>query len=178
MMNLTNIPFNLTINAAYIIPTIILAGSLVTDLRTRKIYNKWVVVSIILAVANSFYFFGWDGLQQGALGGGLALIMTLPLVLLGALGAGDMKILFAFGLATTYSGVFSVLIFSIFWGAAIGILMAIRRGKGKTLVKNTFKILTAQPRDVSTFQTMPYSIALFLGWITFLVCAAHQGSLI
>ena len=164
-----------SLTLSYVIPSVILLGALATDLRTRKIYNKWVAICIVLAIFNSFYFFGWEGLQQGALAGGLALVATVPLVLIGALGAGDMKILFAFGLASTYQGVFSVLIFSILWGGLIGIALAVLRGQGKRLFNNTLKIILAKPRDESTYQKMPYSVALVLGWITFIVLSFWQG---
>ena len=157
-------------------PTIILLGAAFTDVQSHKIYNKWVVISIFLALLSSFLCFQFAGLQQGALAAGVALLLTLPLVLLGALGAGDMKILFAFGLAQTYSAVFSVVVISFLWAAIIGIGLSIVRGRAKILAKNTYKILTAQPRDESSFQKIPYSVALFLAWITYILMGLQQGA--
>jgi ABC-type proline/glycine betaine transport system permease subunit len=87
-----------------------------------------------------------------------------------------MKILFAFGLAQTYSAVFSVVVISFLWAALIGIGLSIVRGRAKILAKNTYKILTAQPRDESSFQKIPYSVALFLAWITYILMGLQQGA--
>ena len=160
-----------------IIPTVILFGALATDLRSHKILNKWVAISIILALLNSFYFYGWSGLEQGLIAGGVVLVVMIPLVLIGALGAGDMKILFAFALTATFQEVFSVFVFSILWGGVIGVGMAIYRGQAKRLFGNTVRILTAKPRDIETYQRIPYTIALVLGWVTYLFIGVRQGGI-
>ncbi|MCB0350134.1 MAG: prepilin peptidase [Bdellovibrionales bacterium] len=159
-------------------PTLILLVALITDIRTRKVPNVWVLISIVIALASSYYFYEFDGLKQGAIAAGMALLLTLPLVLLGALGAGDMKIMFAFGLAGTYQQVFSVIVFSFLWGALIGIGISIVRGRARALLINTFKILTSQPRDDVELLKIPYTVALMLGWITYLVLGAQQGALL
>ena len=162
---------------ATIIPSIILLGALVTDLRSHKIFNSWVMISIVLAACNAFYFFGWSGLQEGAIAGLVVLVVMIPLVLIGALGAGDMKVLFAFALTSTFQEIFSVLIFSILWGAVIGIVTAIFKGQIKRLFGNTLGILTGKVHDTSQFQKVPYTAALILGWLTYLVIGFSQGGL-
>ncbi len=157
-------------------PTIILLGAVITDVRNHKIYNKWVMVSICLALISSFLCFKFAGLQQGALAAGLALLLTLPLVILGALGAGDMKLLFAFGLAQTYSAVFSVIVISFLWAGVLGIVLSIVRGRSRILAENTLRLLTAQPRDESTFQKLPFSVPLLLAWITYILLGLKQGA--
>ncbi len=160
---------------ATVIPSVILLGALVTDLRSHKILNGWVMISIVLAVCNTFYFFGWTGLQEGAVASLVVLIVMIPLVLIGALGSGDMKILFAFALASTFQEIFSVLVFSILWGAVIGIASAIMKGQTKRLFGNTLGILTGKTRDSTQFQKVPYTVALVLGWVTYLVIGFSQG---
>ncbi len=162
---------------ATIVPSIILLGGLVTDLRMHKIMNRWVAVSIILALVNAYLFYSWSGLEQGAIAGAIVLVVMVPLVLIGALGAGDMKLLFAFALTSTYQEVFSVFVFSIIWGGLIGLGMAIYRGQAKRLLGNTMRILTAKPRDPTTYHRIPYTVALVLGWATFLLFGVRQGGL-
>jgi Flp pilus assembly protein protease CpaA len=162
----------------YIVPTLILLVALITDVKTRKIPNKWVLISCVLAIISSFYFFEMEGIKQGAVGAGVALLMTLPLVLLGALGAGDMKLMFAFGLATNYSTTFAVLVLSFFWAVAIGLGIAFYKGRGRKLLNNTFKILTSQKPELESLERIPYTIALMAGWITFVLLGLKQGALL
>jgi prepilin peptidase CpaA len=162
-----------------LIPTIILLVAMITDLRERKIYNKWILLAIFLAIGNSFYFYSYDGLQQGALAAGIALLLTLPLVLIGALGAGDMKLMFAFGLATTYQTVFAIMLLSFIWAALLGILLAIYKGRMKHLLMNTFRLATSptERKDLD-LQTIPYTVPIFFSWITFILLGLKQGALL
>lgn len=160
------------------IPTIILFVAVLFDVKTYKIPNVWVMISILLAIISSYYFYGFVGIKQGAIAAGVAIIMMLPLVLLGVLGAGDMKIMFAFGLATTYPAVFTVIIFSFLWAAIVGVSLAFIKGRGLELLLNTFKIMTTGPGEKKDLQKIPYSIALILGWITFILLGIKQGGLI
>lgn len=163
--------------ASLIIPTIILFVALLTDIKTRKIPNVWIIVSVVLALANSYYFYEFDGLKQGAQAAGLALALTLPLVLIGALGAGDMKLMFAFGMATTYSSVFSVLVFSFIWAAIVGVAFAIFKGQGAALFKNTIRVVTSNKDSTPELQKIPYTIALALAWLTYIAIGYQQGAL-
>ena len=161
-----------------IVPTIVLVSALVIDVRTHKIPNKLVLVAIVLCLLSSFYFYEFEGLKQGALAAGLAILMTLPLVLIGALGAGDMKLMFAFGLATTYSAVFSVLVFSFFWAVFIGVALAVANGQSKRMLNNIITIVLTRSSEGTQLQRIPYTIPLFLGWVTFVVLGLRQGGLL
>ena len=164
--------------AAFIAPTIILLVAFITDVKTHKIPNLWVMFSIVLALANSYYFYDFEGLKQGAIAAFVALIMTLPLVLFGALGAGDMKLLFAFGLTSTYPAVFSVIVFSFIWAAIIGVAFAFIRGQSRLLFMNMYQIVTTTSHENIQTMKIPFSVAIILGWATFLIIGVKQGALI
>ncbi len=161
---------------ALFVPSIILLVAVIIDVKTYKIPNTWVVISIVLALISSYYFYDFNGLREGSRAACVALAMLLPLVLLGVLGAGDMKIMFAFGFASTYPVVFTVIIFSFVWAAIVGIALALVKGRGLELLLNTVRIATAGPGERKDLQRLPYSIALILGWITFLILGANQGA--
>jgi prepilin peptidase CpaA len=163
-------------NSALLAPTMILLGALITDVRTHKIPNKWILISIAIALFSSYYFYSFEGLKQGALASGLAIILTLPFVMIGALGAGDLKLLFVFGLATTYQTVFSVVMLSFLWGALLGVAWAIREKKFKKLISNTFKIISVKPHDKTELMKIPYTIAIFFAWMTYLLIGFKQGA--
>lgn len=159
-------------------PSVILLVAMILDVKTFKIPNTWVVISIFLALASSYYFYQFDGIKQGAIAGGVAIAMMLPLVLLGVLGAGDMKLMFAFGLATTYSAVFTVIVLSFFWAALVGIIFSLIKGRAFELLMNTIRIMSSAPSDKKDLQKIPYSIALTLGWVTFVLLGFKQGAFI
>ena len=152
-----------------ITPTLILLAGLITDLRSRKIYNWLVISALVLALVHSFYFYdGMSGLIQGAQGAGIALLLTLPMVLIGVLGAGDMKLLFAFGFATSYSATMNVIIYSFIWAAIIGLGYAIFTGRIKNVLHNIKDIGSGKKPEKESLNHIPYTVAIVLAWFTYL----------
>ena len=152
-----------------VIPSLILFGALVTDLRSRKIYNWYVIAAAVLALANSFYFFQWSGITQGLAGAGLALLLTLPLVLVGVLGAGDMKLLIVFGLGTSYSAVFAVLVASFIWAAVFGLIYAVLSGGFRRMLGNMAAITKGENAKTLKLHQIPFTVAIVIGWMTYLM---------
>ena len=160
-----------------ITPTLILLAGLITDLRSRKIYNWLVLTCLAAAIAHSIYFFDFmPGLIQGAQGAGVALMLTLPMVLIGVLGAGDMKLLFAFGFATSYSATFSVVIYSFVWAAIFGLIYAIVSGRFKTMLLNMKDLAAGKKPEEAKLNHIPFTVAIVLAWGTY-VFSLNGGSL-
>ena len=104
-----------------------LGAAVFTDLRERRIPNKVTVAGAAAAIALSALDVG--GLPTGALlGFGIALAVSFPAFALGALGAGDAKLLAAVGAFVGGGGLFAVFIYSGFAGGLLGLASAIRRG--------------------------------------------------
>lgn len=158
-----------------IIPTLILLAGVVDDLRSRKVHNWLVLTLAAVALASTFWFAGWAGLQSGIFGMIVALVMTLPLVLGRILGAGDMKLLAVFGLACQWNAVASVLVLSIFWGAILGLMRAIVSGQAMTLIHSTLNVAMRRKPSEESLQRMPYSVALLFGWLTHLTLLRLPG---
>ena len=160
-----------------IVPSLILIAGLIDDLRSRKIHN-WLVLSC-LAVALVYSFVTKDslGFRLSLLAGGIAIGMTLPLVLLKILGAGDMKLMIAFGVATDYQAVIEVIVYSFFWGALLGIITALLNKDGLQLFKNTLKIATKKEVTQKELHKIPYSVALLFGWLTHVSTQVYGGLL-
>jgi prepilin peptidase CpaA len=71
--------------------------AVMTDLRSRRISNKLTFPAMLLGLVANTALGGWGGLQNSALGWAAGLgIMLIPFVL-GAMGAGDVKLLAAIG---------------------------------------------------------------------------------
>src|SRR5688572_11150512 len=98
-----------------LVPTFILLAGVVDDLRSRKVHNWLVGILLVLAVTFQLLNQGWFGLQQGALGAGTALAVGFPLVLVRLMGAGDLKLMLAFGMATSWNVTLTVLFWALLW---------------------------------------------------------------
>jgi Flp pilus assembly protein protease CpaA len=150
---------------ALAIPTIILALGVADDLRSRKVHNELVLACFGLAAAFCLYDGGAAGLLTGLMGLGAAAMLTLPLVLFGVLGAGDMKIFMAFGMAVTWDAVIGTGFGSLIWGAVFGIFRAMLSGELKLLMQNMIHVAMKKP--AVELHRIPYTVALFMGWATY-----------
>ena len=124
----------------YVIDTILVAGLLYavfTDLRVRKISNRLTYPVMLFGLLANWAIGGWDGLQHASLGwlAGLG-IMLIPF-LLGAMGAGDVKLMAAIG---AVKGPEFVLIATLYACVAGGLLAIYYLIKEKR-VSNTFRYI-------------------------------------
>ena len=163
---------------AHLVPSIILFAGLVDDLRSRKVHNWLVLSAMVFAIVGTYFLGGgFDGLKEGLLGCGVAIALMLPMVLLGMLGAGDMKLMMAFGLSTDTTTVLWVVIYSFIWGAILGLIRALLQKEGWNLLKNMFLILKGKKREEIKYHKIPFTVALFFGWLTHLSLQASGGLL-
>jgi prepilin peptidase CpaA len=149
------------------LPSLILIGAVITDLRTKKVFNWYIVVAAVCALANTVYFFGYDGIIGGLLGAGLAAAMAIPLWLAKVLGGGDVKLLMVLGLCTSYGTVFNVILGSFIFAAVIGIVYAIFNGTFKILTLNTLAVLKGEKPERITFHKLPFTVAILMAWVTY-----------
>lgn len=152
----------------YIIPSLILIGALITDLRSRKIYNKYLLPCAVIALAQVIYFFGLSGLPAAFASLGMGVLVTLPLVLVGVLGAGDMKLFAVFGLATSITIVLNVVIAAFVWAAVFGIIYSLVNGSFKKLVTNMGTLSTGGKASKLELHQIPFTLPIFIGWLTYL----------
>lgn len=157
--------FDLTL----IVPTLILFAGVIDDLYSKKVHNYLVLALIFLAVIYQFFAHGSQGLVDGLISAGLALAITLPMVLSRMLGAGDMKLMMAFGLSTMWPNVLWTIIYSFIWAALLGVLHALLNKKGKLLFMKTFSLVVTKGKDFESDFKIPYTIALAFGWLHHLV---------
>ena len=148
------------------IPTLILLAGVIDDLFSKKIHNWLTLTALVVALIFQLYAGGWETLKWGLLGLVVALAISLPMVLSQMLGAGDMKLLMVFGLATGVTPVIKTVVFSLAWGALLGIFQSLFKGEIKSLLKNTIKIASLQKVQKTQYHTIPYTVALFFGWLT------------
>ena len=135
-----------------------------------------LILSIIVLIIVLFFLTliligfggGQDRLITGLWGFSLGILLGAPLVLLGILGGGDFKLMAVIGLATDWNSLLWMSVYSILWGGLLGLVRAILDKSALQLIKNSFAILNPLvKKEEITLHKIPYSIALFFGWITY-----------
>ena len=167
-----------------LLATGILMTGVVEDLRARKVRNTVFLICLAIAfIAELVVGLATHSLGPTILiavtGFGCAIAITLPFVLFGVLGAGDMKLFAAFGMATSWNAVLTVFIASLVWGAVLGLVSSFTHGQGKALLRNTLGIFVPAYRvDRTQMHAMPYTVALLFGWVSYLVILNTSGGLL
>jgi prepilin peptidase CpaA len=110
-----------------------LAAAVVLDVRTRRIPN-WLTAGIAAAGFGISAGGGHVSVAQAALGMTIGLALMLPGHIIGATGAGDVKLMAAVGAVVGPVPIVRVFLYSAIAGGAIAIAIAVRRG----LVQETF----------------------------------------
>lgn len=155
--------------APIVAATAILVAGVVDDLRSRKFHN-WLFLAcaafatVVLVVSD-----GPGAMLLGVLGFVAGFALLTPLVLMKIIGAGDMKLMAAFGIVAGWEAVLTVSVAALLWGALFGLLRTVLRGQFKSLASNMFSIVILKDRQGLQLQTMPYTVALLMGWLTHLV---------
>lgn len=154
-------------------PTALLLAACLTDIKYRKVLNWFVVASFICILGYHFAFANKEILFEGFLGFAMACTLTLPLYLMRAIGAGDLKIFALFGLSTTPDAVIFTFIASLLWGSALGIIRAVFNKQGDILVNNFIKIVKLQKPEPHTLHQIPFTVALLAGWFSYVIYTGY-----
>ncbi|MDB5056102.1 MAG: prepilin peptidase [Bacilli bacterium] len=166
------------INAVLIL---VLMISVVTDLKSRKIYNNVIFPGLAAAFAVHFLTGGWVELGEAAIGCFIGFGVLLIPYLLGGMGAGDVKLL---ALVGALKGTYFVLAASIYMaliGAAIAVVVLLcRKGTGARLWQIVFVLyglrygvkipLFVEKSSLSA--AYPYGVAIAGGAV---LCLGYKG---
>jgi prepilin peptidase CpaA len=159
---------------------IVMAVCVVTDLRSRKIYNVVIFPSLVFAIGVHALAGGWAGLGYSLLGFAAGLSILLIPYLMGGMGAGDVKLLALVGALQGALFVFEASIYMALFGAvmALGIVLfksGIReriRFIGYVLICLRFRMLPSLEGGYWTTGAYPYGVAIAGGSI---VCLWLKG---
>jgi prepilin peptidase CpaA len=116
----------------------ILAVALVTDLKTRKIYNWLTFPGMAAGLAVSAGAGGLAGLQGSLVGLLAASGVFLVGFLLGQMGAGDVKLMAAVGAWLGWPAAFAAVLYVTFIGGVIAVGLAARHGTLTLLLRNVY----------------------------------------
>jgi len=136
----------------------LLIPALYCDLRTRRVPNAITLPAIALALALQATLNGTEGLIEALQGGGLGLILLLPLFAAGKFGGGDVKLLVAIGALRGASFLWRAALLGAMAGGVLAFgLLAYHRELGYVALGVMSK------GSYRTERTYPYSPAIALG---------------
>jgi prepilin peptidase CpaA len=137
----------LPITTDAIVLTIVAAGSgaaAIIDLRTRRVPNPLTLSLAATGIALAAAGFGRVGLGASIAGCVLGAALMLPGHLLGATGAGDVKLLGALGTLLGPGLTFKAFLATAIAGGAIAVVVAVRRGRLRRTLTTTTRLATGQ----------------------------------
>jgi prepilin peptidase CpaA len=149
------------------VSTFILVVGFGDDLRSRKIHNGLVIGLFLLALIFIYAIRGMGGVAHGLIGSAEAFALTFPLVYMGAIGGGDMKLFSVFAMTSEPYAILIIYMYAIVAGAFIGLVRATVSGELMTVVRSTAAIATSASAKPSGTHSIPFSAALLLGWLTY-----------
>ncbi len=175
----------------------VLACAVATDVRSRRIPNKLVLLGLLSGLAlqatvtpGAGLFsepFGALGLLQGGAGMLVGLVLLLPMYALGAMGAGDVKLMAVIG---TFLGPLEVLgagLSSVLAGGVLALLVALFQGSLRKVTGNVkVMVLGSVLRGMSGGSAridappaatgqLPYAVAIASGTVAYLLLTRYFG---
>lgn len=104
-----------------------LTAALFTDIKSMKIPN-WITVScLLMGLFAQGLIKGWVGLLMAGGGAATGFLVLLLMYLLGAVGAGDVKLFAGIGAWTGMLFTLQVVMYSVLFGALIGWIIVLKR---------------------------------------------------
>ena len=119
-----------------------LTAAVVTDIRARRIPN-WLTAGIAAAGFGIAAAGGQVTLAQAALGMLTGLLLMLPGHVIGATGAGDVKLMAAIGAVVGTGSILRVFLYSAVAGGVFALAVAMRRGQLQQTVFDATRLVTA-----------------------------------
>jgi prepilin peptidase CpaA len=160
----------MTIAEAVAIAVVIVAS--VWDVATSRIPNVLTFTAIGLALA--FHLMVGGGAPYAALGLLVGLAVFFPMFALGAMGAGDVKLMAALGAWIGWKAILFVALYGSLAGGALGLVIGMRRRYLRKALSNLkmlatywwvegVKPLPALTLEAKDSQRLPYALAIAAG---------------
>jgi prepilin peptidase CpaA len=163
-----------------------LAAAVITDLRARLIPNALVLAGALTGFLLAALHPQGIGFLSALGGLALGLALFLPVYLLRAMGAGDVKLMAMAGAFLGPAAIFEAALWVLLTGGVLALVLALRRGVARRMAANLREMFfsaaaSVQIRSLPDFSTgpqtaarLPYAVAIALGVAAFLL-ARHLG---
>lgn len=155
---------------------LMLVLAVITDLSTHKIPNVLVLFGLVVSLILQSMVAEGTGWLNWITGVAVAFACFIPLYLLRAMAAGDVKLMMAVGGFLGYPLIITAVTYSYFAGGVIAICYVLIKGRGKLLMQNLYMMMVGQfikatsgvnINDGQVFQQsagrIPYALAIAVG---------------
>lgn len=178
----------LLLDVRYGVLTAFLLAAVYTDLAARKIPNRLVYSGLALAIACQTALPSGEGLWVSLEGMGLGLAMFLPLYLLRAMGAGDVKLMAMVGAFVGPQLIVGATLVTLVAGGIMAVMATLRKrafwrliGNLKVMFLGSMTKLAAGQLPVpdqpaASVGKLPYALAITagtLGYLSWARCMTH-----
>ena len=150
----------------FILPGLILVSAMVDDLRSKKIHNVLLIILFVFAVISIVFLQGFSALLPAFGKLLVALSISASLFFLKVLGGGDVKLYSVLALVLSPRVLILSLILGFVWGAILGVVKIILDKKAHVMFANLLSLFTFKKPSADTLHKFPFSIGLFLGWLS------------
>jgi prepilin peptidase CpaA len=151
---------------------IVLAAAVVSDIKTKRVDNRFVLGAFAIGTLFQVMTAGSPGLW--ALGSSVltAIVLGLPLYLMRIFAGGDFKLLVAISTLLDWKTMITVILSSLVWGAVLGLFQTIIQGNLKVVFNNLIaiflNILSRKKPQLTQLHAMPFTVAILLGFLSHL----------
>ena len=143
-----------------VIAVIAAVVALVTDLRYRRIPNWLTGGTLIVGLAANTYLGGVEGALSSLEGAALGLAILLPFYMFRTMGAGDVKLLAAFGAVLGPHMLISVAIYASIVGGIQALIILRRLGR---VTVTLYQLFFMRVLPAKSGAKAPYAVALASG---------------
>ncbi len=166
-------PLNMPISL-YILLVLLLFFSVVTDLKLRRILNVVTLPTLAIALLLHTMDGGVEGLIFGVKGMGLGFICFIIPYFIGAIGAGDVKLMSAVGTVVGIDHTLSAMLFIVLAGGGVAVVLLVRRRALRQSLSRTWMFfmnfvtmrdssILKYGKDELSQEGMPFAVAIAAG---------------
>lgn len=150
------------------------------DVRNHRIPNWLVAVGLVCGLSLNSLLSAGLGFISALQGFGLGILLLLPLYLLRAMGAGDVKLMGMVGAFLGSQAIIGVTLLTFIAGGVLALLVALQTGQLKHMLANVRVVIQGAVMQASLRQKpeiempqsagkLPYAVAIAAGTLLFLV---------
>lgn len=145
-----------------------LAGAVFTDLKSKRVDNRFVLGVLAVGVVAQLALHGVSGLLNMGASIMTAFAFGLPLYLLKVFGGGDFKLMIAISSLIDWKATIIVYLISFVWGAVLGLFRVILAGGLKSVFHNMLGLALKNKPQQSQLHVMPFTVAIFFAFLSHL----------
>jgi Flp pilus assembly protein protease CpaA len=142
--------------------------AVILDLKSKKVRNPITISMLAISLLAQVSLHGLSALPIAFASFATAFVICLPLYLMKIFGGGDFKLLLAVSPLLYWKSILVIVAASFVWGALLGLFRALLDGQGKVLFQNMLGIVTRSKTQATQLHMIPFTVALFFGFISFI----------